>query len=408
MTSSASGNAWSRYVALFVSALALTAALSDEFAHLSIYLWLIASAVWIYASRTPPIDHSERDVVLEGASRLLGALESVSVQTRSGLDEGRDAIGQAQCLVHEAVGNISTSFTSLNRNSDEQHRTLLSVLDSIGQSTGDDNKLGFRAFADETNRILEFFVDLMVKTSQDSMRMVHMIDDISKRMARAVQLLDDVNNISDQTNLLALNAAIEAARAGEHGRGFAVVANEVRQLSRKSNEFANEIREVITTANDNIDGAKQIVGHIASRDMNTAIESKGEVERMLEDIEQFNVGLAESLEQLSAIAELIGGDVSTAVRTLQFEDMVNQILEHSSRELERYAELHTTLQQQLVELDSAAGEVGGDTDFDVCTWQQLAEDLRQRVDELASLAEHGGGNSPVRQQSLNEGEVDLF
>ncbi len=404
-----------RYAALLISGLALACALIPGLEAWALYPWLLASALWFVASRPPRIDNSERDAALEGNGHLLDAVDALSAQTCSGLADGCDAIDQAKRLVNEAVVNIGESFTSLNRNTDEQHRMLIAVLNNIGSAAngdgggdgdgdGEDGRLGFSAFADETNRILQYFVDLMVKTSQDSMRMVHMIDDISKRIARAVQLLDDVNNISEQTNLLALNAAIEAARAGEHGRGFAVVANEVRELSRKSNEFANEIRQVITTANDNIHGAKEIMSHIASRDMNTAIESKGEVERMLVEIEHFNTSVAESLEQLSIISARIGDDVATSVRTLQFEDMANQILEHSSRELQRYADVHAELQQKLARLGAAAD---GGAAFDAHAWQQLSEDLRQHIDELVGTASQGG-NSPVSQQSLHEGDVDLF
>ena len=55
------------------------------------------------------------------------------------------------------------------------------------------------------------------------------------------QVTGMISSVAFQTNLLALNAAVEAARAGEHGKGFAVVAEEVRGLSARSSEAAQQI-----------------------------------------------------------------------------------------------------------------------------------------------------------------------
>lgn len=61
-----------------------------------------------------------------------------------------------------------------------------------------------------------------------------------------------INDIVSKTELLSLNASIESARAGEYGKGFAMVAEEVGNLAKISGKSANEIQELITSSQEQV------------------------------------------------------------------------------------------------------------------------------------------------------------
>ena len=120
-----------------------------------------------------------------------------------------------------------------------------------------------------------------------------------------------INEIAEQTNLLALNAAIESARAGEAGRGFAVVAEEVRTLSRRTQDATREIRSMIEALHAETDRAFGVVAG-SQRQAGESVQHAQAAERSLhaivEDIagiEGLNREIAHSVKTYSELAEQI-------------------------------------------------------------------------------------------------------
>lgn len=81
--------------------------------------------------------------------------------------------------------------------------------------------------------------------TDDTNRAAGLVVRLNESAQQIAGVVDTIDGISFQTRLLALNASVEAAHAGEAGRGFLVVADNVKQLSRESENQAGEIRDRI-------------------------------------------------------------------------------------------------------------------------------------------------------------------
>ena len=313
-------------------------------------------------------------------------------------------LSNCRAIISEAVHDLQNSFSGLSSHTNMQTDMVLEIIkrttNKQDDSTQDDpaapNKLSFAEFTAETNRLLDFFIQQIIETSKDSTHVLHGIDDVVGQMSKVEALLGDIRGIANQTNLLALNAAIEAARAGEAGRGFAVVADEVRNLSLTSNEFSVKISELVAEAMENIYKAKSRVEQMASKDMMFAIESKEKVDMTLQEMDALNEFVSDTLEDVSVNTNAINQKIGVAVKALQFEDIVRQLVEHVE---ERFTDLDAIVAQ--------LGIVSATTSSDEQIHTSVGI-IEEKIKHLNKLHENDMKDKRVRQENLDEGAVELF
>lgn len=299
-------------------------------------------------------------------------------------------------IVSDAVQGLSSSFTTLSNESTSQEKLVHEIIEELQESNGAENQKGF---IEETREVLEYFVENITEVSRGGMTMVYTVDDIEKQMETVNQLLSEISGIADQTNLLALNAAIEAARAGEAGRGFAVVADEVRELSKNSNNLNDKIREVVEQSKGNISKAKQMVGEIAGKDMSVAMQHKIRVDEMLTSMKEKNEYINSKLETVQVITKNVEQGVNVAVRSLQFEDIARQQCEQLNAHVLLVDDLVNETKNKLIAIENndVAIEMVGNVIND---FNQQIRHVTAKAGDLHSRTES--------QKDMDEGDIELF
>jgi methyl-accepting chemotaxis protein len=173
------------------------------------------------------------------------------------------------------------------------------------------------------------------------------------------EIIGVIDGIAFQTNILALNAAVEAARAGEQGRGFAVVASEVRSLAQRSAQAAREIKVLIGTSTEKVEGGTQLV-------------------------EDAGIAMTEIVSGVQRVTDIIGEISAAATEQSSGINQVNQAV----TEIERMTQQNAALVEESAAAAASMSEQAGRLAQAVAAFRVHANDTVQGPGEPARATAH--------------------
>jgi methyl-accepting chemotaxis protein len=324
------------------------------------------------------------------------AVESVLMQTHTQFAThfagASGDLDQVQALLADAIEKLLGSFNGM-------HALIQSQQNAAGLVVNHKNLNGAEVgnFLVEITATFQSLIVTIVNNSKVGLELIEKMDVVSDKVSEILSVLVDIDGIAKQTNLLALNAAIEAARAGESGRGFAVVADEVRKLSSRSEQFSQQIRTTVSGVKEAISTAESSISQMSSLDMGFAVESKKKVGEALERAQGINEHMKVVIEQQAKISREVEEVVGRAVSSLQFQDMVGQLLQHSNTRINS--------------MQSAWNRMG-DWSKEASQGRAASLDridkMRTEISDIFATADAMGKRNPVRQEKMETGGIDLF
>ena len=220
--------------------------------------------------------------------RAIGHMQTQLVRLVADVRQGTDAIAHVSAEIEAGNNDLSQRTEQTAANLEETASSMQELTANVKQSADS---------ASQANQLAASAASVARRGGEVVGQVVSTMEDINTSSRKIADIISVIDGIAFQTNILALNAAVEAARAGEQGRGFAVVASEVRSLAGRSADAAKEIKTLINTSVEKVEGGTALVAQAGE----TMTEIVGSVQRVTDIMGEITAAAAEQSDGINQV-----------------------------------------------------------------------------------------------------------
>lgn len=234
------------------------------------------------------------------------------------------------------------------------------------------------------------------ESTQVSSKLANRIGTLESVLSQVNESLKRVEKISDEARIVGLNGRLEAARAGNHGAAFNVVANETKNLGLHASATSASIRKLVDELDQSLRAVSEELHTRIQLDAETARRSEETVMQLLNQLSVMHYTMTDSLHRTEHLSESLSRDIGRSVMALQFQDRVNQRLDHVVEALRALQENLTPFQREVSaqRVESRAND-----------WREWLDSRSTMKSEREVLCSAG---SNVEAASNDAGSVELF
>jgi methyl-accepting chemotaxis protein len=288
--------------------------------------WGGALEAEVVSTAAPPLQ--PQDDVSAPQTELLQRWMSLADMQQRVIQALVSEIASTSSFVETEAEALSGRFQRLVLSADQQTSRVESLTNLAIGIEVDGEVVPIDRIAGLLEKTLSDVVEKILLLSKDSMSMVYALDELNANVAQVDKCMEQLSGINRTTNMLALNARIEAERAGSAGAAFRVVAQEVRELSKATQELAASMQAELATVTDGIASGHATLRRVATIDMSENLLAKDKLEVLLSALKRRSESLSSIVADAVREAGIIAADVGGMVTGIQFQDRTRQRLEH--------------------------------------------------------------------------------